>query len=134
MLGCCGAASLQAAAQTQAFVPDPCATVAVAAGAAAVAIVILAADYVLAAAAAAAAAAAGDVAAAAAAAAADIAAAAADLDGFLGDGTYAGKPDLVEYATAVPTTGKSVVLLPEVQFGQKTCSACGELFAALKAI
>ena len=72
--------------------------------------------------------------AAAAVAAADVADAAADIDGSVGDCPDAEKLDFAEHATAVPTTAKSVVLLPEVQFGQKTGSACGEPFAALEAI
>ena len=115
------------------FVADPFVVVAVAV--AGIVFVISAADDALAAAAAADAVAAGDIAAAAdVAAAADIAAAAADLDWIVDDCSDAGELDLVEYATAAPTTEKSVVLLPGVQFGQRTCSACGERLAALKAI
>ena len=108
-------ASLHAAAQLEAFVADPFATVAVAE--VGVVAAVAAAD-----------------AAAAVVAAHVAAAAAADVDGSVGDCTDGGKLDLVEHATAVPTTVKSVVLLPEVQFGQRTCSACGEPFATLKAI
>lgn len=44
------------------------------------------------------------------------------------------KLDLVEHATAVPTTVRFVVLLPGVQSELTTWSACCELFAALKAV
>ena len=88
-MGCCAvvleqhdaAASVQAAAQVEDSADDAFVTVAVAA--------------------------AGDVAAVA---EAGVAAAAADVDWTFGDCSDAGKLDLVEHATAVPTTVKSVVL------------------------